>query len=101
MDATTRLKLEELRKEAFKRLETDKRRANMVERHYILTNQRLLESPVGISEQMYRDLRIYPIYDCLAMWLDPYAGLAHYAPELLLDIGERLLQLSVGVIHED
>ena len=96
MDATTRLKLEELRKEAFKRFETDRRKATIGERESTLWIT--LEAPrqypevrVSLLTQILRGLRIYPLYDCLAMWLDPDAGLAHYAPELLLSIGTRLM----------
>jgi len=37
--------------------------------------------------QMGRDLRVYLLYDALAMWLDPVAGLAPHAPEMLEETG--------------
>ena len=96
LDTTTRLKLEELRKEAFKRLEDDKHKATDKERRGIFFSGQSI-APVEprnverLVKQMGKDIKTYPIYDCLAMWLDPDYGLAHYEPEIILAVGERLL----------
>ncbi len=32
--------------------------------------------------QMQRDLKIYPLFDALAMWVQPKSGLAEYEPNI-------------------
>lgn len=103
MNPTTRLQLEELRKEAFKRLESDKHKRTLEDTRLITYAIRSTSVAVsvnperrvhwrGVLEQIRRDVRTYPIYDCLAMWLDPDAGLAHYEPEVILAIAKELLR---------
>lgn len=89
MKPTTRLQLEELRKEAFKRLEIDKHKATVDERRSI--NSSLRGAISLVSRQALSDIRVYPIWDCLAMWLDTNSGLAHYEPEVILTIAKELL----------
>lgn len=46
------------------------------------------EMDTGIAYQMWYDLRIYKLYDAVAMWTDHVAGLAHWEPDLILRVGE-------------
>jgi hypothetical protein len=50
---------------------------------------RSYDTPQPLMQQMSRDLRVYLLYDSLAMWLDPKAGLAAYAPEAMTAIGRH------------
>lgn len=98
MDATTRLKLDQLRDEAFKRLETDKRKATIDEREsavimFVGTAEYMdISDGLRMLTQILKDLRLYPIYDCLAMWLDADYGLAYYEPQLILDVANQFLK---------
>lgn len=40
----------------------------------------------GVISQVERDLRVYLLYDCLAMWLDAGGGLCKYYPTGFLGI---------------
>ena len=81
--------LEEYRAQAFERLRKREYRTRPRDEDVLLIStighQHLVAMP--IMGQIYRDLATYLLYDSLAMWLDPRAGLAAYVPEAMLAIG--------------
>ena len=87
MDTDTRLVLQVYRKICMKRLQDPKyrKRPTAAQASLIL---RMVDDCMnwGIVEQIERDLRIYKLYDALAMWADPQGGLAHYDPDTILKI---------------
>jgi len=85
--------LETYREKAFERLHQAKYRRRPTEDDVLAVYliARSYEVPQAVLHQMLRDLKIYLLYDSLAMWLDPKAGLALYAPEAVTEIGEYFL----------
>ena len=83
--------LNEYRDEALRRLQERKYRKRPTEYDalavYMIARSYDVSQPV--MQQMSRDLRVYLLYDSLAMWLDAKAGLAAYAPEAMLAIGRH------------
>ena len=83
--------LNEYREKAFGRLREKEYRKRPTEDDvlaiYLLAKEH--DTPPPVMQQMGRDLRIYLLYDSLAMWLDPRAGVAAYAPEAMLAIGRH------------
>lgn len=81
--------LNEYREKALERLQERKYRKRPTEDDalaiYLIARSN--DTPQPVMQQMSGDLRVYLLYDSLAMWLDPKAGLAAYAPEALLAIG--------------
>jgi hypothetical protein len=81
--------LNEYREQAFSRLQEKRYRKRPTEDDvlaiYLIAKS--CDTPEPVMRQMSRDLRVYLLYDSLAMWLDPRAGLAAYAPEAIMAIG--------------
>lgn len=83
--------LNEYREQALERLQEGRYRKRPTEDDalaiYMIARSYDVTQP--LMRQMGRDLRVYLLYDSLAMWLDPKAGLAAYAPEAMLAIGRH------------
>ena len=79
------------RERAFERLQNREYRTRPRERDvravYRIAEAHRLAWP--LLDQIERDLKAYLLYDSLAMWLDPKAGLAAYAPEAMIAIGRH------------
>jgi len=87
-------RLKNYRQQALKRLRNPRTRRYVAQNEY----ERIWEivfnycTNSAIAYQIDRDLKIYLLYDALAMWLDHENGLAAYDPDLIIRIGEYLLE---------
>ena len=77
------------RDEAFRRLKTDRKKADL---DLSIRIDRQIRDPI-CARQVRVDLSIYPLYDAVAMWMDKAHGLAYYFPEDMERV-TRLLGLT-------
>lgn len=92
--------LKKYRAESFKRLSQSKHRRKacmpeIAQIESIMWDCDCIFDP--IVTQIRRDLRYNLLYDALAMWLDPVAGLAAYMPDMILEIAKGFLGEVRGV----
>jgi hypothetical protein len=84
-------RLKHYRQQAFQRLKEREHRHYATEEDWRVVDGIVSEWCVNsaIAYQIGKDLRVYLLYDAMAMWLDHDAGLAAYDPETMLRIGEH------------
>lgn len=83
---------ERARDEAFRRLKTDRKKADIHLQWKIAEATRNTAGRI----QVLRDMAIYPLWDAVAMWMDKKAGLAYYCPEDMERVG-KVLRLTDGI----
>lgn len=85
-------KLHALWSQAISRNKEVKRRKISEEEEAVLMNRLVnLNLPQLIVNQMLKDIRIYPYYDALAMWINPTGVMAQQEPDKMLKLGECFL----------
>lgn len=93
------IQLNQLRNQAFGKLKTEREKFSAYEMQQILdliTERHLFGEELSeLEKQILKDVRLYKKYDCLAMWLDPESGLAHWEPELIIKIATEVGGLKV------
>lgn len=82
------------REEALLRLEEDRHKATFAERAQVHGIVLTYRPPAPIRLQIKHDLRTYPFYDALAMWLDVEGGLVRAAPGVMEKIVEAFLEVT-------
>ena len=74
---------ESAREKALERLKIDRHKATPHEQGLVAALALQHDVEPGIWHQLDNDLRVYPLYDALAMWLDSEEGLAAAVPGMM------------------
>lgn len=89
------MNLKQAREKALKRLEIERRKATPYEQALVAAMVAMFAVRHSVEPSIWRqldyDLRIYPLYDALAMWLDEESGLASAAPEMMVEVARLFL----------
>lgn len=88
------MNLEEARNQAFERLKTERRKATPHDATLVAAAGLKYHVPPEIWRQLSYDLRAYPLYDALAMWLDEKGGLAAVVPGMMRAVADLFLKVA-------
>lgn len=101
----TKIELDEMRKESFKKLKTNRLKFNGKEIFGIIKIMKEYRADgkindedifVGVVQQIERDVKTgYKKYDSLCMWLDSNGGLSIHEPELI-----KRIAIEIGGLKE-
>ena len=82
---------ESAREKALERLKIDRHKATPHEQGLVAALALQHDVEPGIWNQLDYDLRTYPLYDAMGMWLDSEAGLAAAVPKMMAAVAALFL----------